>query len=94
MNNTPQQTQEISNKQTQQQDTIDNLNKRLQNLETALAQRMNNTLIQRANEILDQMTYQQRLQFYEKITTDLSTEPTFSKLVQFTKPPQHKTPQQ
>jgi integrase len=94
MNNTPQQTQELSTKQTQLQDTINNLNKRISGLENTLAQRTNNILIQKASEIIDQMTTQQRTHFYQKIMTDLSTEPTYSKLIQFTKPPEHMTPQQ
>ncbi|TMI67026.1 hypothetical protein E6H12_01480 [Candidatus Bathyarchaeota archaeon] len=44
-------------------------------------------LIQTVNELLDQATPQQRFQFYEKIMASLSTEPTYSKIMQFTKPP-------
>jgi len=71
MNTSPEQTQELSNKQTQQQDIIDNMMKRISGLEEALAQRTNNSLMQKATEIIQQMTNQQRTEFYEKIMANL-----------------------
>ena len=56
MNNAPDTTRQLSTKQTEQQDIINILSQRLQNLETALAQRTNDMLIQTVNELLDQAT--------------------------------------
>jgi len=93
MNNAPETAQQLSTKQTEQQNIINKLSQRLQKLETALAQRTNDLLIQTVNDLLDQATPEQRFQFYQKIMASLSKEPTYSKIMQFTKPPTMTTPQ-
>jgi len=94
LNNAPDTTQQLSTKQTEQQDIITKLNQRLQNLENTLAQRTNDDFIQRVNQLLDQATHEQRMQFYEKIMKNLLTEPNASKLIQWTKAPTITTPQE
>jgi len=92
INTAPQQTQELSTKQTEQQDIIDKLNQRLEHIETALAQRTNDMFFQHLNQALDQATPEQRLQLYEKIMANLLAEPNASKLMKLTIPPQQNKP--
>jgi len=88
LNNAPDTAQQLSTKQTHQQDIIDSLNKRLQNLENALAQRTTNAFFQHLTQVWDEATPEQRFQLSQKVMTILSTEPNDSKLIQLTTSPE------